>query len=122
MPFIIGATTPITAFVAIAASTAFPPEPRIAAPAWAANGLSAATMPPRDITTERPCVRSCEGAIRWIECDETLDFLLVARSCTKRPAKLLAGRLRLKTGPYGRRAFAALESISPYFLGRDSGG
>ena len=63
-----------------------------------------------------------DAADRWIECDETLDFLLVARSCTKRPAKLLAGKLRLKTGPYGRRAFAALESISPYFLGRDSGG
>ena len=38
MPFIIGSTTPIIAFVAIAASTAFPPRSNILAPACAASG------------------------------------------------------------------------------------
>src|SRR5579863_5929997 len=59
IPFIIGSTNPITAFVAIAASTALPPCSRIRTPAWAANGDSAATIPPREITIERPCDRSC---------------------------------------------------------------
>ena len=58
MPFIIGSTTPITAFAATAASMAFPPCARICAPACAASGLSAATMPSRLITRDRPCDRS----------------------------------------------------------------
>ena len=62
MPFIIGSTTPIAAFAATAASTAFPPRARIAAPACAAKGLSAATIPPREITIDRVCVRSCADA------------------------------------------------------------
>src|ERR1700687_2976730 len=59
MPFIIGSTTPIIAFVAIAASTAFPPRSSMRTPACAASGDSAATIPPRDITIDRPCPRSC---------------------------------------------------------------
>ena len=59
-----------------------------------------------------------DAAYGWIECDETLIFQIVAQFCTKRPAKLLAGKLRLKTGLSG----AALESSSLYFFGRDSGG
>jgi hypothetical protein len=59
MPFIIGDTTPIMAFVAMAASTAFPPCERILAPACAAKGDSAATIPPREITIDRICERSC---------------------------------------------------------------
>src|SRR6516225_10765618 len=59
MPFIIGSTTPIMAFVAMAASTAFPPPSRMRTPAAAASGDSAATIPPLDITTDRPWVRSC---------------------------------------------------------------
>src|SRR6266508_3510905 len=58
IPHIIGATTPITALAAIAASAACPPRARIAAPAAAASGCSAATIPPRVITTERPWERS----------------------------------------------------------------
>src|SRR4029077_7589136 len=38
---------------------AFPPCSRIRTPACAANGDSAATIPPREITIEGPCVRSC---------------------------------------------------------------
>ena len=45
MPLDIGATTPITAFVAMAASTAFPPRSSMRAPACAASGDSAATIP-----------------------------------------------------------------------------
>src|SRR5712664_4218961 len=59
MPFSIGSTTPIIAFVAIAASTAFPPRSNIRTPACAASGDSAATIPPREITIDRPCERSC---------------------------------------------------------------
>ena len=59
MPFIIGETTPIMAFVAIAASTALPPRSRMRAPACAASGDSAATMPLREMTMERACERSC---------------------------------------------------------------
>ncbi len=59
MPFIIGATTPIAALTAIAASTAFPPRSRILTPACAANGDSAATIPLREITIERAWDRSC---------------------------------------------------------------
>ena len=40
-----------------AASTALPPRARIIAPACDASGLSVATIPPRDTTMERPCVR-----------------------------------------------------------------
>src|SRR2546430_477212 len=55
----IGPPTPITAFAAIAASTAFPPRSRMRTPASAANGDSAATIPFREITIDRPCERSC---------------------------------------------------------------
>ncbi len=58
MPFIIGSTTPIIAFVAIAASTAFPPLSRIRTPACAASGDSAATIPFFETTIDRVCPRS----------------------------------------------------------------
>ena len=58
MPFIIGATTPITALTAMAASTAWPPRARIDAPACDASGCSLAATPPAVITIDRPCVRS----------------------------------------------------------------
>jgi hypothetical protein len=48
-----GSTTPMTALVAIAASMALPPWAKMVAPACAANGLSAATTPLREITMER---------------------------------------------------------------------
>ena len=57
MPFMWGATRPMTAFAATAASAADPPRARIIAPACAASGLSAATIPCRDVTTDRPCER-----------------------------------------------------------------
>ena len=58
MPFIIGATRPITALAATAASIALPPASSMAVPARAAIGCSAATMPYWEMTMERPCVRS----------------------------------------------------------------
>ena len=62
MPFIMGSTTPIAALVATAASIAFPPRARICAPACAARGLSAATIPYRVIVMERAWERSCARA------------------------------------------------------------
>ncbi len=59
MPFIIGATTPMAALAATAASIALPPLSSIAVPARAAIGCSAATIPYCEITMERACVRSC---------------------------------------------------------------
>jgi hypothetical protein len=56
-PFIIGATTPMTALAAITASTACPPRASTTAPAWAASGFSAATTPRVDIVIERACQR-----------------------------------------------------------------
>src|SRR5580704_13086893 len=66
MPFIIGSTTPIIAFVAIAASTAFPPLSKILTPACEASGDSEATIPPREITIDRVCPRSWPLASRLI--------------------------------------------------------
>ena len=57
IPFIIGATTPITALAAIAASTACPPRASTIAPACAASGLSAATIPLVEIAIDRACQR-----------------------------------------------------------------
>src|SRR5262252_7763577 len=54
MPFISGSTTPMTALAAMAASTAWPPRSSIWAPAWAASGWLAATMPSRVAILERP--------------------------------------------------------------------
>ena len=54
IPSHIGATTVITACVAIAASMALPPRARIAAPACDASGDSEATIPDCEITIERP--------------------------------------------------------------------
>src|SRR5215470_2509499 len=58
IPFIIGSTTPIIAFVAMAASTALPPLSRIRTPASEASGDSEATMPPLATTIDRACVLS----------------------------------------------------------------
>lgn len=59
MPFIIGATRPMAALAATAASIALPPLSRMAVPARAAIGCSAATIPYWEITMERPWVRFC---------------------------------------------------------------
>src|SRR5262249_7831498 len=53
-----GATSPMAAFAATAASTALPPFSRTAVPARAAIGCSAATIPNWEITMERACERS----------------------------------------------------------------
>ena len=57
-----GATTPIAAFAATAASTALPPCASIVAPICDANGCSVATMPWRVMTIERACDRSAAPA------------------------------------------------------------
>src|SRR5260370_21022364 len=62
MPLDIGATRPIIALAATAASTAFPPRSSMCTPACAASGDSAATMPLREITIDRPWLRSCASA------------------------------------------------------------
>ena len=62
MPFIMGATRPMAALAATAASIALPPLSSMAVPARAAIGCSAATMPYCEITMERPWVRSCAVA------------------------------------------------------------
>src|SRR4249919_1012986 len=54
IPFDCGSTRPITALVAIAASTALPPRSRICTPARAANGWLAATMPYFVAIRDRP--------------------------------------------------------------------
>ncbi len=58
MPFIIGATAPMTALAAMAASTAWPPRASTEAPACDASGCSLATTPPVVMTIERACARS----------------------------------------------------------------
>src|SRR5438477_5151163 len=58
MPFIIGATSPMAALAAIAASMALPPRSSIATPARVPIGCSAATTPYWEITIERACERS----------------------------------------------------------------
>ena len=45
MPQPVGSVRPSTAFAAIAASTALPPERSISRPAWVANTWLVATMP-----------------------------------------------------------------------------
>jgi hypothetical protein len=54
IPFMCGSTSPITALAAIAASIALPPRSRICAPALAASGWLAATIPYFVATFERP--------------------------------------------------------------------
>ncbi len=54
MPLLCGSTSPITALVAIAASTALPPRSSTCTPARAANGWLAATMPYFVAIFERP--------------------------------------------------------------------
>src|SRR5712691_3523714 len=59
MPSDIGATRPIMALAATAASAPVPPRSSTATPACAASGDSAATIPYREIAIERACPRSC---------------------------------------------------------------
>src|SRR5436189_1575945 len=59
MPFIIGATSPMAALAATAASIALPPCSRIATPARVPIGCSAATTPYCEMIMDRPCERSC---------------------------------------------------------------
>src|SRR5207244_12113615 len=54
MPFIIGSVTPVTAFAAIAASTALPPRARTCTAACAASGWLDAATPCCEAATERP--------------------------------------------------------------------
>src|ERR1700733_2796768 len=54
MPFTYGCTTPMTAFAAIAASTALPPTSRMCAPAWEARNCGAATIPSFVTTIDLP--------------------------------------------------------------------
>ena len=58
MPSFIGATRPIMAFMATAASMALPPRSRMEAPTCEASTLSLATTPCFDNTMERDCERS----------------------------------------------------------------
>jgi len=58
MPFIIGATSPMAALAAIAASIALPPRSRSAVPARVPMGCSAATTPYCEMIMDRPCERS----------------------------------------------------------------
>src|SRR5262249_52797217 len=59
-PLLLGSTTPITAFVAIAASIALPPRSRICTPARTASGWLVATRPYRVATFDRPTrTRGC---------------------------------------------------------------
>src|SRR5579863_5468342 len=58
IPSLFGSTTPSTALAAIAASIADPPRARICAPACEAKVWLVATIPWREITIERACVRS----------------------------------------------------------------
>ena len=66
IPFMPGDRKPIAAFAAMAASIAFPPCARIAAPVCDAIGCSVATMPPRETTIDRPCVRLNDAASRAV--------------------------------------------------------
>ena len=59
MPSFMGATSPIIALAATAASIAFPPRSRIDAATCDASTLSVATTPSCDDTIDRDCERSC---------------------------------------------------------------
>src|SRR5215207_11155758 len=65
IPFIQGSTTPAVKAVVTAASTAFPPRRRISAPAAAACGVLAATIPPRPCASSRlTCHSVSTGIVR----------------------------------------------------------
>src|SRR5215212_6093532 len=65
IPFIQGSTTPEVKAVVTAASTAFPPRRRISAPAAAACGVLAATIPPRPCASSRlTCHSVSTGIVR----------------------------------------------------------
>src|ERR1700730_5760534 len=69
IPLLAGSMRPSTAFVAIAASIAFPPRSRICMPDIAAIGCVAATIPYFVVTTERPETRGelppCGADVLW---------------------------------------------------------
>src|SRR5262245_45204047 len=67
MPFISGSPTPITALAAMAASTAWPPCSSTLAPACAASGWLAATMPKVVAIFERPATGNLMLLLcRWL--------------------------------------------------------
>src|SRR5215207_3852147 len=63
IPFIHGSTTPAVKAVVTAASTAFPPRRRTSAPAAAACGVLAATIPPRPRASSRLTCHSVSTGI-----------------------------------------------------------
>src|ERR1700730_7407569 len=69
IPLLAGSMRPSTAFVAMAASIAFPPRSRICMPDIAAIGCVAATMPYFVVITERPETRGglprCGADVLW---------------------------------------------------------
>src|ERR1700680_2585170 len=69
IPLLTGSMRPSTAFVAMAASIAFPPRSRICMPDIAAIGCVAATIPYFVVITERPETRGeltpCGADVLW---------------------------------------------------------
>src|ERR1700680_3165822 len=69
IPLLTGSMRPSTAFVAMAASIAFPPRSRICMPAVAAMGCVAATIPYFVVITERPeaggGLPTCGADVLW---------------------------------------------------------
>src|SRR5216684_1455804 len=69
IPLLTGSMRPSTAFVAMAASIAFPPRSRICMPDIAAMGCVAATIPYFVVITERPETRGglppCGADVLW---------------------------------------------------------
>src|ERR1700674_1821880 len=81
IPLLAGSMRPSTAFVAMAASIAFPPRSRICTPDIAAIGCVAATIPYFVVITERPETRGglppCGADVLW------------ASTATERTAKVV---------------------------------
>src|SRR5258706_8533944 len=107
MPSFIGATRPIIALVATAASIALPPVSRIFAPTCEARTLSLATTPDCEATIERDCERSWPQAALTITLKATAAAICFSmKSCSPNiPRRGLSGRIvpspiRLRRG-YG---------------------
>src|SRR5664279_551100 len=81
-----GATTPIAAFAATAASTALPPCASIVAPICDASGCSVATIPCRVMTIERACDRSADAvAGQRLPAESRTKRMLVGSKCDAPP-------------------------------------
>ena len=87
-PSFMGATSPIIAFVATAASIALPPSSSMRAPTCDASTLSDATTPAVELTMERDCERSCASA----------DVASVTRITPVERAAISARRLKTRKG------------------------